>query len=199
MKYFRWTHKSENSPGSILWTLSFDLENTLLWKLGEGKRVEGWDCSTFAYCSSGFEYTDFPFTIPEIPVYSAKLKQLMEKHVGDDVQFLPIQVKHKNSETLIPGYSIANYLRVIDCLDRSLSIYQVWTTENLLFWEKRPDMLGKFRDIRRPVLKVEKIGETQVFRLWGWESMVIISEDLKMKLEDSKITGGQFSELELVK
>lgn len=46
------------------------------------------------------------------------------------------------------------------------------TKDNLLFWEKRPWMLGTFRDVKRVVLDPDKIGDAQLFRLWGWEDLV---------------------------
>jgi hypothetical protein len=81
---------------------------------------------------------------------------------------------------------------VIDCLDRHKSKYEIWTQDNLLFWQKRPWMLGRFRDVQRAVLDETKIGRTPVFRLWGWEAMVVVRDDLKRAIADAGVTGCRF-------
>jgi hypothetical protein len=173
-----------------------ELENTGLWQPQRGEFINKWD-TIEAYCDSR-ACTDFPFTIPQIPVYSSKLRATVENEVDNEVQFLSIHVRHKRSGREIPGYYIANYLRVIDCLDRGLSHYQIWTKENLLYWEERPHKLGKFRDVSNAVLSRGAIGDVQLFRVWGWEMMTVIREDLKIKIEQAHITGCLFTELESV-
>ena len=174
------------------------METKAIWELCEGILFEEWNSNTIAHCNDDVHCADYPFTIPELPVYSARLKTIVESYAGEDVQFLPIKVLGIQSEIEFPRYFIANYLCKIDCLDRDFSIYQLWTKENLLFWEKRPHMLGKFRDVKRAVLNVNRIGEAPVFRLWGWETMIILREDIKARIEQTNIKGCLFTELDLI-
>jgi hypothetical protein len=198
MKYFRWTHESSDLSGNLPGTLTLNLEQKTIWKLIEGSLVEGWNSNTVAYFSDDVSYIDYPFTVPELPVYSAQLKGIVKNYIGEDVQFLPIKVIEKQSGRELTGYSVANYLRIIDCLDRDFSTYQLWTKENLLYWEKRPQILGKFRDVKKAAIKASKVDDAPLFRLWGWETMIIIREDIKTRIEQANIKGCLFTDLDLL-
>ena len=58
-------------------------------------------------------------------------------------------------------------------------------------------MLGTFHDVKRVVLDPDKIGDAQLFRLWGWEDVVIIRDDLKYAIEETGISGCGYTELAL--
>jgi hypothetical protein len=98
---------------------------------------------------------------------------------------------------IFTDFYISNYLRIVDCINKDESNYQIWTKENLLFWEKRPHKLGTFRDITKAVLEQKKIEEMPVFRVKGWEVMVVIRGDVKQAIEAEGITGCLFTEVEV--
>jgi hypothetical protein len=198
MRYFRWPqYGGDDNVPSLVWDLSIQLSNIREWELMAGKYIERWDTNTIAYYNEEVEYTDFPFT-GLLPVYSTKLKSLMENLGIKDIQYLPLKIKRRDGAKEVDGYYIANYLKVVDCLDREQSEYQIWTKDNLLFWEKRPNMLGTFRDITKAVIDVNKISNVPIFRLWGLKMMVIIRGDIKQALEEAGITGCIFREIEVV-
>jgi hypothetical protein len=199
MKFFRWSQfggADEIQPISV-WYLSIKLEKIREWDLMAGKHISNWDTNTIAIYDEELEYTDYPFTSDSLPVYSSRLKSLMEELGIEGIQYLPLKIGRRDGVINVNGYHIANYLRVIDCLDRERSVYQVWTKENLLFWEKRPYMLGTFRDVKKAVINSEKIGNVPIFRLWGWELMVIVREDVKQAVEEAGIIGCVFREIEV--
>lgn len=74
MRYFRWTHESTDLSGNLAGTLTLNLETKVIWKLSEGNLVEGWNSNTVARCKDIVSCEDYPFTIPELPVYSIRLK-----------------------------------------------------------------------------------------------------------------------------
>lgn len=178
------------------WYLEIELRNLSKWDLMVGRNISAWDGETIVYYNIENGQTDYSFTNIDLPVYSPHLFQLMRELKMEDIQYLPVRLKHKESGREIKGYHIANYLRMIDCLDREHSVYEIWTKENLLFWEKRSYMLGTFRDVRKAVLDITRIGDARLFRLWGWEMMVIVREDVKTAIEEAGITGGRFTRLE---
>lgn len=200
VRYFRWTQEHDLGvlDASASWYLEIALERQNDWDLRRGQYVEGWNPDTSAFYDDEVEPTDFPVTSDDIPVYSPRLMALMDQEGVEDIQFLPLRVKHRHGAQEVFDYHIANYLKVIDCLNRQKSNFQVWTEDNLLFWQKRPWMLGTFRDVQRPILDVTRIGRVPVFRLWGWEVMVVIRGDIKQAIEDAGITGCRFTEVELV-
>ena len=201
MRYFRWSQfggADEYEEPKLVWDLSILLKNINEWDLMACKYIEDWDCTTTALYEEEVEYTDYPFTSCLLPIYSTRLKLLMEDLGMNDIQYLPLKISRKDGAKEVDGYYIANYLRMIDCLNREQSVYQVWTRDTLLFWEKRPFMLGTFRDVRKAVLDSDKVNNAPIFRLWGWEMMVIVREDVKQAIEKAGITGCVFRGLEVL-
>jgi hypothetical protein len=201
MRYFRWDPFSgaDEEESESVWSLSTGLNNIQEWDLRLGKYIEDWDINTTAYYyDEEIEYSDYPFADGLLPVYSTRLKSLLEDLGIEGIQYLPLRIKRQDGAKEVDGYYIANYLNVIDCLDRERSVYQVWTKDNLLFWEKRPQRLGTFRDVTKAVIDSKKISDAPIFRLWGWEMMVVVREDVKRAIEEAGITGCMFREIEVV-
>jgi len=196
--YYRWDQgRSDLAPyDREEWCLEIELRNLNKWDLMAGRYISVWDVDTIVYYNNESGQTDYSFTDINLPIYSPRLCQLMGELKMEDIQYLPVRLKHKERGREIEGYHIANYLRLIDCLDREHSEYTIWTKENLLFWERRSYMLGTFRDVRKAVLDITRAGDARLFRLWGWEMMVIVREDVKTAIEDAGITGGRFTKLE---
>jgi hypothetical protein len=198
MDFFRWSPfvgGYENEPIEV-WSLYIQDKQFNEWTLMSGEYINDWDASITAFYDKELDYSDYPFGPGLIPVYSSRLRLLMEDLKVNEIQYLPIKIKQRDGKKEVFGYTIANYLKIIDCLNREKSVYQVWTKDNLLFWEKRPYMLGTFRDVTKTVLDKGKIGDAKIFRLWGWKMMVVLREDVKQAIEGAGITGCDFYKLE---
>ena len=199
MKYYGWLQYGGAGlvPPEPVWDLSIELQGLHALDLKAGKPVAKWNPDTFAYYNVEAIHVDFPFTSDLIPIHSSRLAVLISKECPNVIQYLPIHIKSRPLKQTIDDYFIANHLRVVDCLDRDRAEYEIWSRNNLLYWEKRPWLLGTFRTIRKFVLQTTKIVDDKLFRLWGWD-MVIVREDLKISMEQSGITGGRYHEIETV-
>jgi hypothetical protein len=199
MKYFRWlSYEVEHSnEQKEVWNLTFQNPQINEWDFMSGKYVDEVEILTVYYDTES-EHTDYPFGPGLLPVYSSRLKSLIDGLGINEIQYIPLRIKHKHSDKEVYGYFLANYLSVIDCLNREKSIYQIYTKENLLYWEQRPYMLGTFHYVNNAILDVDKIGDARIFRLWGWEVMIIVREDVKQAIEEAGITGGGFLELQVI-
>jgi Immunity protein family (Imm11) len=197
MRFYNWSRDGgADDPGlPVGGYLSIHLGNLQPWELRAGRYIQNWDPETTAIYDEAGECPDFPFASDLLPVYSPRLRAVMEDLRVDGIQYLPLRIRGQISGREIPGYCLVNYLHLIDGLDRERSSYQFWTKENLLFWEKRPSMLGTFRDVKKPVLVASRIRDFQVFRLWGWSVMVVVREDVKNAIEAAAITGCWFTEI----
>jgi hypothetical protein len=198
MKFYRWTQNeiSQNPNPDLKGYLEIIIDDIDKWKLMSGDYWQDSLCDLQAF-SEG-ELLDFPFTNNDLHVYSAKLVDLMLGLGVTQIQYIPLKIINRWNDQEILDYSIANYLQVIDCLDRVRSKYKVWTKENLLFWEKRSYMLGTFQGVSEVVLNKDHIGDSKLFRLWGWNCMVVVREEIKTSIEKAGITGCLFSELEVI-
>jgi hypothetical protein len=86
---------------------------------------------------------------------------------------------------------ILNALRVIKCIDDEASEeVQYWTEEDGL-----PEKVGEYASVFGMRIDTTKVGSAQMFRTWGWEVALIVSEDIKEAFERAGITGAKFKEV----
>jgi hypothetical protein len=201
MRFYRWTQRTDDRAQQLglyePWYLNIQLTQLTEWDLMAGQLIDS--CPEIvAHHEAGTAQVDFPLTSPDLPVHSLKLKRIIEQDELTKVQYLPLTIMRRGQNNLVEGYSVANYLNVIDGVDRQASVYQVWTEDNLVFWEKRPYLLGTFRDIPKLVLNSARVRDVPLFRLKGWELAVIVREDLKQAMEAATITGCRFVEVHVV-
>ncbi|WP_448595372.1 imm11 family protein, partial [Thermoflexus hugenholtzii] len=141
--------------------------------------------------------TDLLFD-PNFHVVSPRLKALLEDlGLGSEIQFLPIRIKGEKSGREIEGYSVANFLRRIPCLDLEHSIYGRYG-EHPEDFQVFPEKIGQIRHVLKAVLQRKAIGDARVFRVDEWKYIVVVREDVKAAMEAAGITGCWFQELEVV-
>jgi hypothetical protein len=120
-----------------------------------------------------------------IPVVHRRVVSLFERlGIDKEVQFIPAEVEGQTDP-----WFILNILQVIRCIDDA-------RCEEVLYWkpeDDRPDKLGGYRNVRGLKVDLEKIGEANVFRPWGWLVTLIVSERVKQALEEERITGIDFA------
>ncbi|MHA7628721.1 imm11 family protein [Corallococcus sp. M7] len=121
-----------------------------------------------------------------VPVIHVKLATLLAESANDDVQLVPVTIpKHPDQ------YVILVTPRVIRCIDEQAS-------EGVRFWEPRhgqPWRIGEYRSVDILRIDKSKVGDAKIFRPWGWNASLIVSEDLKTALERTGATGMYFTEV----
>jgi hypothetical protein len=82
-------------------------------------------------------------------------------------------------------------LQIIQCIDDA-------RCEEVLYWlpeDNRPDVVGQYRNVRGLKVDPSKIGDANIFRPWGWQVVLILSERVKQAMEEEGITGTKFLEV----
>ena len=178
-------------PNQVL--VRHDIPDWAVNKLTAGEVIEDW--ITLGVCASSDEQptTDYLFAVDLIPIVSERFKSILLRHGVRNIDFYPLDVGGVGFDSI--RYWVANFRHVIDGIDRNKSLFEVWTKETLLFWEKRPWLLGQFRYVRRAILDPQQVGEASLFRLWGC-SIVVVADGLKTVLENEGLTGIGFWPLE---
>ncbi|WPB79725.1 hypothetical protein KYC5002_11290 [Archangium violaceum] len=130
---------------------------------------------------------DFSFTTLTIPVVHGRVVSLFERlGLQPQVQFLPAQV-----EGLSEPYFILNALRIIRCVDDA-------RCEEVRYWQPEdgdPDRVGQYRVVADMRIDPSKVGDSHIFRPWGWTVALLVSERLKQAMEEEGITGTKFVEV----
>jgi hypothetical protein len=105
-----------------------------------------------------------------------------------DVQFHPVSIEDNNIKQ---DYSIMTLVRGLDCLNEEVSVFDIYEEND----EIRPDLAGKYKTIYKMKLDPEKVGGCDIFRLLKYEVAIIVSENLKNRLVQEKISGVKFKEV----
>jgi hypothetical protein len=124
--------------------------------------------------------------VGQAPIVSARVASVFREQAPDDVQLFPAEVEGETAQ-----YFLLNVARTVRCInDTACAEVRHWTPEH-----GQPDKVGRYRVVSGLRIDTSKVGDERVFRLWGWSSPIIVSDDLKEALERSGIAGGRFDEV----
>ncbi len=121
-----------------------------------------------------------------IPIVNRRVVSLFERLMIKEVQFIPVEVEGQSEP-----WFILNALQVIKCIDDA-------RCEEVLYWlpeDNRPDKVGKYRNVVGMKIDPAKVREANIFRPWGWAVTLIVSERVKLAMEEEGITGTRFIEV----
>jgi hypothetical protein len=155
------------------------------WQFKAGTRLELEGMPVFRLARPG-NTLDFTLTGLTIPLVHRRVVSLFESlGLQQEVQFLPARVEGQSEP-----YFILNVLQVIHCIDDA-------RCEEVLYWlpeDNRPDKVGQYRNVAGLKIDPAKVDKAQVFRTWGWRGPIIVSERVKLAMEEAGITGPEFVE-----
>jgi hypothetical protein len=128
---------------------------------------------------------DFTEAGLRVPVVHVKVASMLSERTSGDVQLIPADIEGQPDQ-----YLVLVATRLIRCIDEKASRILLWTPE-----DGAPHKVGKYRDVRDMRVDKEKVGNAQVFRPEGWETSLIVSEEIKGALERMGATGTRFREV----
>ena len=156
------------------------------WRLREGKVLSLEGVPTLPLAQPGHAL-DFSLTGLNIAVVSGRFASLCERlRIQNEVQLIPARV-----EGSLEIYFILNALHIIECIDDA-------RCEEVTFWEPRhgePERVGHYRNVAGLKIDPAKVGEINIFRPWGWTVALIVSERVKLAMEEEGLAGARFIEV----
>jgi len=173
-------------PGRWLLDGPFDEQGEDIdsWQFGEGQRVE-LACVPYFPMSHRGCAVDISQTGLGVHVVHGRVAAILERLCAQDVQLLPARVEGQSD-----SWFVLNLLRVIRCIDEARCEYvEQWKPE-----DNRPDQVGEYCNVRGLKVDPTKIGDAHIFRPWGWRVAILVSEPLKLALEEAGITGVKYLE-----
>lgn len=116
-----------------------------------------------------------------VPIISENLADVLFEF-GDFIQLFPVSIPdtYSNYYILVVKYKI-------DCVDEGESDFEKFEAGNNI----RPDKVGAYEAINRLVVHVSKI-DKPIFRIDKYEIEIVVSEEVKIKLERANLTGLKF-------
>src|SRR6218665_1992725 len=121
-----------------------------------------------------------------VPLVSARVAAVFAELAPKDVQLIPVDV-----EAHAEQFYILVCTRLVKCIDHQAS-------HHLPYWKPedgRPEKTGRYRAVHGMRIDPAKVGDAKVFRPWGWDVVLIISEDIKQALERMGAMGAKFEEV----
>jgi hypothetical protein len=110
---------------------------------------------------------------------------ILERLASQDVQLLPARVDGQTEP-----WFILNVLRIIRCIDDArCDEVDYWKPE-----DGQPEKVGQYSYVHGLKVDPTKIGDAHIFRPWGWDVAIIVSDTLKQALEQESITGMKYVE-----
>jgi hypothetical protein len=129
---------------------------------------------------------DFSLTGLAVPVIHVRVAAALTELAPGEVQLLPVEIQGQPEQ-----FCILVATRLIRCIDdAACKEVELWTPE-----DGRPEKVGEYRDVSGLRIDPSKVGDTHVFRPWGWSVALLVSEDVKDALERLGATGTRFSEV----
>jgi hypothetical protein len=122
-----------------------------------------------------------------IPIVHRRVVSLFEQlDLQKEVQFIPVEVEGQSEP-----YFILNALQIIRCIDDA-------RCDEVFYWKPEhgePDRVGQYKNVRGLKVDPAKIGDANIFRPWGWDGILIVSERVKLAMMEDGITGTEFVEV----
>jgi hypothetical protein len=168
-----WTIMNTNrSPDNFL-ADSVDLKGIGWRQLQEGKYVENWNLDARVDGTMP-ELNGDPgdVLLTDVPIFSARLQEIICKAGFSGIQFLPIHVFRADGSE-IPGFAVANILNTPSALD-----------------VERTEMIRK-------VLKRDALEGYDIVRPKEFKSAIYVSDRFKSDFESANCIGYSFKEVEL--
>jgi Immunity protein family (Imm11) len=126
------------------------------------------------------------FSIAEVaPVVHIRIASILAEMAPTEVQLIPVEIDSHPDQ-----YCLLNTLRLVKCVDDDRSEVYYWKPE-----DGEPERPGKYVSVFGLRIDPSKVGDARVFRPWGWEITLIVSEDIKDALERAGMTGARFKEV----
>ncbi|MDY7233005.1 imm11 family protein [Hyalangium rubrum] len=129
---------------------------------------------------------DFSFTSLATPVVHIPVAAMLSKLAPGDAQFIPVNIDSQPDQ-----FCIFVATRLIRCIDEQRSTeVRYWKPE-----DGRPEKTGQYRSVYRLRIDPSQVGDAKIFRTWGWDIALIVSEEIKEALERLGATGTKFKEV----
>lgn len=187
MKYYKLLEDMDREGDIICFSDEGNSLSLQLFCMGKKYSDENKSFCFFYDEEDGDNATDFLANDKGWFIVSVRLKEILES-MNTDIQFLPVMIKEKRTQRVLPDYYIANILKVVDALCLERSEYFVTDIEGI----------GKIYSVVKYGIFAEKTEDSDVFKLAKRQEIpIFVSERFKDSIEEKGITGIDLLEIQV--
>ena len=117
--------------------------------------------------------------------FNSKILNIMEEFEFNNFQKFDLIIEDINGIKISSSHKLINITEVVSCIDRNNSILQIDDDEDL-----------NIINIRSLKLDQNKVGNNLIFRLGGFETLLLFREDIAQAIVNNKCKGLQFVDAE---
>jgi hypothetical protein len=114
--------------------------------------------------------------------FDSKIRNVIEKFNNHNFQYIDVNIYDHQKQLIRSDYKILNILKVIDAIDKENSKL-VLDDEDII-------------DIPDLRLNYNKVNNAEIFRLYGYKTLVLIREDIAQEIINTRCTGLKFYQAE---
>lgn len=172
--------------------LTDDINFPSRWYLGDIAFADNWELAQQIDTEREYEIkvsrdgSEMDYTCNEaygVPVVSKKFKEALAGIA--DIKFAKANIIGKNTGGEFYIMAIPNKL---ECIDEEESEFQKFEVNDLV----RPDKAGEYRGFFKMVVDPDKCAGFNLFRVKGFSAAVVVSAEIKQKLESAGVSGTKF-------
>lgn len=158
--------------------------NEMIWENGHLLDPKKYDFSRLEFICEKLKsgaMTDYAVTDMGCSIMSERLKVFLESSGIDNIQYFPASVIEKDGEHAKDGYYTANFLGLVDCIDRDASEMKARRDKN--------GELNIITRISKLVLKKPGSSYGYIYRAYSFTRLILIDSSFKEKFESAGLTG----------
>ncbi len=185
MQYYKLMYDYENDLDAILVNISEKDLDFDRYDVNQGKRLS----VGYVYCkeAEGIDVnTDYIANNLAWLIISEKLKTILSEFNIGDTQFIPVLNEDKRENI---GY-LVNIINMVDAIDISKSLVKKMTYH-------RDGKEETYNSVIKYALYEKKIGDSDLFKLEGYNTPIFISERLKNAMDKAKVTGCDYQKIKV--
>lgn len=130
---------------------------------------------------------DFTTTAFGVPIIHVKVKELFgQLGLEGQMQLFPLDVEGESEP-----YCLVNLLRIVRCIDDARCEEVEYRTAEGGY----EDRIGEYCKVVGMRIDSGKVGDVEIFRPWGWQTNIIVSERVKRAMEEAGVTGVRLTEV----
>ena len=130
--------------------------------------------------------SEINLTWHQMCVVSTRIAEAIVETAERDIQLIPVSIAGDSDE-----WCLVNPLWIIDCLDHERSIITNYYPDDF----EQPAKAGTPRGILRLVIDPERVGNHDLFRVKDWTMAIIVSDRLRLALEETWALGLRFEQV----
>ncbi|OOM15989.1 imm11 family protein [Clostridium saccharobutylicum] len=189
MNYFRLVYSENDGIENFIMINDYDLKEFDYRKLWKGQVIEEWPENIELLYENDGKLLDYTPNVLSWLIFSEDVLSIFKELSINEFQSFPVRLINKFTNEKVKLCNVINIICDYSVLN--------WEKSDLITWDDDPKYIKAIRNLVIDSSKLD--GLPDIFRLSESKNYIIVSERFKKKIEENRLTGFQFLEIEIDK